>query len=102
MRNTLLSVVILCLASPSLVFSRHPEKNLNERVTAYMENLQHRGEFSGVVLLARDGKILFARGYGMANWSMMFQTPSTPSFDLDPSPSSSPQLESRCCRSGRS
>jgi len=67
MRNTLLSVVILCLASPSLVFSRHPEKNLNERVTAYMENLQHRGEFSGVVLLARDGKILFARGYGMAN-----------------------------------
>ncbi len=32
-----------------------------------MENLQHREAFSGAVLLARDGKILFARGYGMAN-----------------------------------
>ena len=75
MRNTLLSVVILCLASPSLVFSQRPAKNLDEKVTAYMENLQHRGQFSGVVLLARNGKILFARGYGMANWSIMFQTP---------------------------
>ena len=67
MRNILLSVVSLCLASPSLVFSQQPPNNLNERVTAYMENLQHRGEFSGAVLLARGGKILFARGYGMAN-----------------------------------
>jgi CubicO group peptidase (beta-lactamase class C family) len=67
MRNTLFSVVILCLASPFLVFSQHPAKNLNDKVAAYMENLQHLGAFSGVVLLARDGKVLFARGYGMAN-----------------------------------
>jgi len=32
-----------------------------------MEKLQRLEGFSGVVLLARDGKILFARAYGMAN-----------------------------------
>lgn len=62
-----ISILILCLASPSLVFSQRPAKDLNEKLTAYMENLQRRGEFSGTVLLARDGKVLFARGYGMAN-----------------------------------
>ena len=67
MRNIFLSVVILCLASPSLVFSQQAAKNLNEKLAAYMESLQRQGEFSGVVLLARDGKVLFARGYGMAN-----------------------------------
>jgi CubicO group peptidase (beta-lactamase class C family) len=67
MRNTFLSALILCLASPSLVFSQHPANNLEEKVSVYMEDLQRRGEFSGVVMLARDGKILFARGYGMAN-----------------------------------
>ena len=67
MRNTLLSVLMLCLANSSLVFSQPPAENLSAKVTAYMEGLQRRGEFSGVVLLARGGKVLFARGYGMAN-----------------------------------
>jgi CubicO group peptidase (beta-lactamase class C family) len=67
MRNALLSVLMLCLANSSLVFSQPPAENLSAKVTAYMEELQRRGEFSGVVLLARGGKVLFARGYGMAN-----------------------------------
>ena len=67
MRNTLLLVLMLCLAHSSLVFSQPPAENLSAKVTAYMEELQRRGEFSGVVLLARGGKVLFARGYGMAN-----------------------------------
>ena len=67
MRNTLLSVVILCLASPSVVSPKQSADNLTAKAAAYMEELQHLGGFSGIVLLARDGKILFARAYGMAN-----------------------------------
>jgi len=67
MRNTLLLIVILVLASPFLVSSHQTANNLSTKASAYMEKLQRLEGFSGVVLLARDGKILFARAYGMAN-----------------------------------
>lgn len=67
MRNALLVFVIFCLASPSVVLSQQSADNVRTRTAAYMAKLERLEGFSGVALLARDGKILFARAYGMAN-----------------------------------
>jgi len=79
MRNTLPLIPILCLASFFPVSSQQPADNLSAKAAAYMQKLQRTEGFSGVVLLARDGKILFERAYGMAISSMMFRTLQTPS-----------------------
>jgi CubicO group peptidase (beta-lactamase class C family) len=36
----------------------------------YVDALAARGRFSGAVLVARDGKVLFRRAYGMANYEL--------------------------------
>ena len=40
---------------------------LASKVEEYMDARVRRDHFSGSVLMARDGKVLFSRGYGMAN-----------------------------------
>ena len=67
MRNALLVTVIFCLATPSVVLSQQSADKVRTRAAAYMAKLERQEGFSGVVLLARDGKVVFARGYGMAN-----------------------------------
>ena len=67
MRNALLVIVIFCLATPSVVFSQQSADKVRTRAAAYMAKLERQEGFSGVVLLARDGKVVFARGYRMAN-----------------------------------
>jgi CubicO group peptidase (beta-lactamase class C family) len=42
----------------------------------YLELLVKRQQFSGAVLIARNGHVLLDRGYGMANWEL--HTPNTP------------------------
>src|SRR6266496_3856468 len=68
MRNALLLIVIFGLASPSVVFSQQSAVKVRTRAAAYLAKLGRQEGFSGVALLARDGKILFARAYGMANF----------------------------------
>lgn len=48
------------------------EKGLNEYLTPYID----AGGFSGAILIARGGKVLFSRGYGMANYEL--EIPNTP------------------------
>src|SRR5690349_12252109 len=43
------------------------EQTLTQRADAFMIGVQQAENFSGVVLIARNGKVLFARPYGMAN-----------------------------------
>jgi CubicO group peptidase (beta-lactamase class C family) len=43
------------------------EPTLTQRVDAFMIGVQQAENFDGVVLIARNGKVLFARPYGMAN-----------------------------------
>ena len=40
---------------------------LSRKADAYLQARTDAGEFSGTVLLARDGRTLFAKGYGFAN-----------------------------------
>jgi CubicO group peptidase (beta-lactamase class C family) len=46
---------------------RSAEEVLASRADTFMREVHQAQDFSGVALIARDGKILFARSYGMAN-----------------------------------
>lgn len=56
-----------CMANPEAT-----AQDLATRVDAYLKPLADQGEFMGAVLVARDGKVLFAKGYGLAEvaWSV--------------------------------
>jgi len=54
-------------------------KALEARIDTAMEPLVALGEFSGAIVLAREGRILYQRGFGMANHAgMVAFTPDTP------------------------
>jgi CubicO group peptidase (beta-lactamase class C family) len=51
--------------------------SLETAVDAYLQPFVETGNFSGAILLARQGETLLARGYGMANYEL--EAPNTPS-----------------------
>jgi CubicO group peptidase (beta-lactamase class C family) len=57
----LLAAPAVAAADPSTV------DEIASRVEEYMGARVDRDKFSGSILVARDGKVLFCRGYGMAN-----------------------------------
>ncbi len=42
-------------------------QNSARQIDAYLTNLEKSNEFSGAVLVARDGKVLISKGYGLAD-----------------------------------
>jgi CubicO group peptidase (beta-lactamase class C family) len=55
-----------------------PDESLDARADAYLKPYVDGGNFSGAILLARDGKPLVSRAYGMANWELgVANTPQT-------------------------
>lgn len=52
------------------------EQEVASRAEEYMAARVRRDRFSGSVLIARDGKVLFSRGFGMAN--LEHDVPNTP------------------------
>jgi CubicO group peptidase (beta-lactamase class C family) len=69
-RAGVVSVVVVLLVTIGA-----PAQDLTARFDEYMNGVA-QGSFSGTVLVSRDGKILFAKGYGNANeeWAV----PNTP------------------------
>jgi CubicO group peptidase (beta-lactamase class C family) len=67
-----------CLAqgAPAAPAKRLPDNELVAALKAHVKEKAAAGEFSGVVLLAKDGKPLFRQAYGMAELS--FQVPNRP------------------------
>ncbi|MDT4895521.1 MAG: hypothetical protein QOH25_598 [Acidobacteriota bacterium] len=63
--------VVTCAAQTSL-----SSQELTTRVDEYVNALVKQNRFSGAILLAREGKILLSKGYGMAN--LEDGTPNTP------------------------
>jgi CubicO group peptidase (beta-lactamase class C family) len=64
--NRLSQVILLCLVC--LLCNAHcPAQGLASQIDQYMSAAIKRSHFSGSVLVARDGKVLVSRGYGMAN-----------------------------------
>jgi CubicO group peptidase (beta-lactamase class C family) len=69
-----ISILILIISLAACV-SGKPQDNIT-RIDAYLTDLEINQGFSGSVLIAREGKILLRKGYGMANRET--QTPNTP------------------------
>lgn len=52
------------------------ERRLEFQVDAYVKPYMDIGSFNGTVLIARNGKVLLSKGYGMANYEL--NVPNTP------------------------
>lgn len=66
-----LLVVASCTAQTGVT-----NQELTTRVDEYVNALVKQNRFSGAILLARDGKVLLSKGYGMAN--LENEIPNTP------------------------
>ena len=53
-----------------------PDTQVANRLEAYLEPFAETGNLSGAVLVARKGRVLFRRSYGMANYEL--QVPNSP------------------------
>jgi len=71
---------ILAASLPALTALAKPAPpslpELESRVEEYMTARVKRDHFSGSILIAREGKVLFSKGYGMAN--LEHEVPNTP------------------------
>ena len=66
----------LALAFVVLLPASARSDEIPERLSAYMDAAAKEENFSGSVLVAKDGEILLARGYGLAN--LEHEVPNTP------------------------
>ncbi len=71
-----LTVGILYLTLLLGAVSCSNEQSLEKRLDAYVQECTDRGLFSGAVLVAKNGKIVLCKGYGMANYEL--DVPNTP------------------------
>ncbi|MFP5262629.1 MAG: serine hydrolase [Blastocatellia bacterium] len=73
-----ISLVALCLAlaASGAAQARDSNQGLTAKVDEYISGLVKANQFSGAVLLARDGRVLVSKGYGFAN--LEDETPNTP------------------------
>ena len=72
------------------------------KLDEYLSAITKQGRFSGAVLVARDGKMILSKGYGLANAEL--DVPNTPQtkFRRVPSPNSSLPQPFCCCKSAAS
>lgn len=79
------TVASLCLSHlfffACLVRVHASDQDLTPRMQAYLTRAAQSGLFSGAVLVARDRKVLFRNGYGMA--SLEYDIPNTPKTRFD-------------------
>jgi CubicO group peptidase (beta-lactamase class C family) len=75
-RITALIAVCLLLVASSAAQTIVSGQELTARVDEYVNALVRQNRFSGAILLARDGKVLLSKGYGMAD--LEDDAPNTP------------------------
>ena len=77
MHGAHLSLLLATLAvSSAQTHSAKPASSLQSKVDAYVQPLVETRNFSGCILVARDGVALLDRCYGMANYEL--EKPNTP------------------------
>lgn len=67
-RSAALTVVLLLLAITSAAQQTASSQDLPARVDEYLNGLTRENRFSGSILIARDGRVIVSKGYGMANY----------------------------------
>lgn len=74
MKNLLRLFAVMCvvagLATQTLAQSK------SEKIDKLLSQYQHYGQFNGTALVSEGGKVIFSKGYGMAN--MEWEIPNTP------------------------
>src|SRR5690242_2552197 len=77
-KKRLVAVIALCLtlAATSAAQTKPATDDLQAKVDERLNALVKANQFSGAVLIARDGRVLVSKGYGMAN--LETETPNTP------------------------
>jgi CubicO group peptidase (beta-lactamase class C family) len=63
-------------AAPTVTTTPSADEQMAAKLDEAFSALAGEGKFSGAVLVARDGQVLFSRGYGLANVDL--QIPNTP------------------------
>jgi CubicO group peptidase (beta-lactamase class C family) len=74
----LINLIALCLmlVASGAAQSRDSNQELPAKVDDYVNGLVKANQFSGSILVARDGKVLVSKGYAMAN--LEYEAPNTP------------------------
>jgi CubicO group peptidase (beta-lactamase class C family) len=67
----LLARALILIILVSAHAQAQPPQSLVSRVDEYLKTAVSAGKFSGSVLLARDGKVILSKGYGMASLELM-------------------------------
>lgn len=75
-KSVALFTLCLLLAVGGAAQTALSNQELAARVDEYLNALVKQNRFSGAVLLARDGRVLLSKGYGMAN--LEAEVPNTP------------------------
>ncbi len=72
------SALILPLLLLTFLTADKPDANQEvvPKINEYMDGLVKAGKFNGTLLIARDGKVLVSKGYGMSNFEL--DVPNTP------------------------
>lgn len=73
---TVLLVILLVSALVALPITSSAAQTLEQKLDEYLTAAQNVYHFSGAALVAKDGKLLFAKGYGMADVEK--KVPNTP------------------------
>ena len=70
----ILSLLVLTLTATARAADAAQTPDANQdivrKINEYMEALVKAGKFNGSLLIARDGKVLVSRGYGMSNFEL--------------------------------
>src|SRR4051812_33501659 len=74
MRSSIRSIAAAILISTAALTAA--AQNIAANADRYLSTWARQGRFSGTVLLAKDGKILLRKSYGMANYEL--GVPNTP------------------------
>jgi CubicO group peptidase (beta-lactamase class C family) len=73
----ILSLTFL-LFGPAVFPQNPPDKHVADRIDAYLAAFAETGNFTGAVLVARKGQVLFRKAYGMANYELeVLNSPAT-------------------------
>ncbi len=69
--------ILLLLATAAATAQPATDTEIATRADAYISALTRQQRFNGTILMAKDGRVLFRKGYGMANFE--WDIPNTPS-----------------------